>query len=286
MADTSAVCGSFAPCQERWPGLVLCAEACGNVRLDAGAQSSYASFTTQRTSGFCPAAREAAWCGGGSARLQSNAVLADSPSGSDAPWKAGSEPTPCRAARIVPDCASGRATDLDRRPPGGKSRNAPGRSPCLTCSAWKSSAGSTPASGPPRRTYPPRFPDDAEVVRTVFLHLDRTDALGPPAQGMPTVAKGALLPPECDPGASSLHREFSQATIDVHPPAPAAPAPPPRPWAYPVIGFLGKGGFGTVFLGYDSQLQHRVAIKVPRGTSPAPPRRPSSSSPKHAAWPG
>ena len=34
---------------------------------------------------------------------------------------------------------------------------------------------------------------------------------------------------------------------------------------YQVLGELGKGGFGTVYLGYDATLQRKVAIKVPHG---------------------
>src|SRR4051794_32824414 len=40
---------------------------------------------------------------------------------------------------------------------------------------------------PTLEEYLPRFPDDAEVVRTAFLRLDRADSHGPPAQGLPTV---------------------------------------------------------------------------------------------------
>src|SRR5262245_9057157 len=41
---------------------------------------------------------------------------------------------------------------------------------------------------------------------------------------------------------------------------------------YKVIAFLGKGGFGRVYLGFDKELDRRVAIKVPnreRISSPA-----------------
>ncbi len=37
---------------------------------------------------------------------------------------------------------------------------------------------------------------------------------------------------------------------------------------YEVRGFLGRGGFGTVYVGHDTQLDRKVAIKVPHGLAP------------------
>src|SRR5262245_4674392 len=47
------------------------------------------------------------------------------------------------------------------------------------------------------------------------------------------------------------------------PPA-RAPAPPAAFGRYQVRGTLGAGGFGTVYLGHDTQLDRPVAIKVLR----------------------
>jgi serine/threonine protein kinase len=44
----------------------------------------------------------------------------------------------------------------------------------------------------------------------------------------------------------------------------------PEPWRlgrYLIVESIGRGGFGTVYLGYDPELDRRVAIKVLRGGS-------------------
>lgn len=44
----------------------------------------------------------------------------------------------------------------------------------------------------------------------------------------------------------------------------APPEIPARLGRYEIRGVLGKGGFGAVYLGFDGQLQRKVAIKIPR----------------------
>jgi tRNA A-37 threonylcarbamoyl transferase component Bud32 len=47
-------------------------------------------------------------------------------------------------------------------------------------------------------------------------------------------------------------------------PAPPAEPLPARIGRYRVLGVLGEGAFGTVYLAHDEQLDRRVAVKVPR----------------------
>ena len=69
----------------------------------------------------------------------------------------------------------------------------------------------------------------------------------------------------------------SDLTIDLTPGPPAepatkrdAPAPPAAFGRYQVRNALGAGGFGTVYLGHDTQLDRPVAIKVLRGGPDVP----------------
>src|SRR5438270_385306 len=72
---------------------------------------------------------------------------------------------------------------------------------------------------------------------------------------------------------SSVEKPSSEETAGVRkepaPPSPPLPHPqaePPSPTAfgrYQVRRLLGRGGYGTVYLGFDSQLNREIAIKVP-----------------------
>jgi serine/threonine protein kinase len=77
-------------------------------------------------------------------------------------------------------------------------------------------------------------------------------------------------PPVCKPGSGSE----SDLTTDLTPGLPDAPATKKDTQTafgrYAVRSALGAGGFGSVYLGHDTQLDRSVAIKVLHGGADVP----------------
>lgn len=95
--------------------------------------------------------------------------------------------------------------------------------------------------------YRARFPDFDTIVSMVFARHATTASFAPGA----STRKG-LGDDESDVDSSPA-------------PSPAVEAPPPQQIGrYVVRRRLGHGGFGDVFLAYDSDLARLVALKVPR----------------------
>jgi serine/threonine-protein kinase len=88
---------------------------------------------------------------------------------------------------------------------------------------------------PLRHEYVDRFPGDAEVIEAIFAE-----------------AEPAGVPPP-NPGVSSL-------------------GDPAKIARYTILGRLGRGGFGQVYLAHDEDLDRRVAIRCP-GPSVSPGQR-------------
>jgi serine/threonine protein kinase len=76
------------------------------------------------------------------------------------------------------------------------------------------------------------------------------------------------------PGAQSKSLDLTKRSIDAIPTivphqdindssAPASPQSPDWIGRFKIEKAIGSGGFATVYLGYDEDLQRRVAIKVP-----------------------
>ncbi|MBN9519423.1 protein kinase [bacterium] len=77
--------------------------------------------------------------------------------------------------------------------------------------------------------------------------LDGTDPAPPP---------GTVTQP--------LHTAGGPATTGGSPAAPGVPADVPAAVGrYRIVGFKGRGGFGSVFVGFDDTLNRKVAVKIP-----------------------
>ena len=119
-------------------------------------------------------------------------------------------------------------------------------------------------------------PEDRLVEPGSSAGHERTsgEAGGPPTEG--AGSGPGPLDPDFDPsGENSRTMSFARATGARTVPIPLVPLPPeppalptssalPRAFGrYEVRRFLGQGGFGRVYVGYDAALEREVAIKVP-----------------------
>src|SRR5262245_47475887 len=97
-------------------------------------------------------------------------------------------------------------------------------------------------------------------------------AIPPPVQESDT---GAQPVRDASAGSSSVSARGEPVDhvprVGESPPMKDAPAAVPRSFGrHEVCRVLGQGGFGTVYLGHDTQLNRPVAIKVLRGDSDMP----------------
>jgi serine/threonine protein kinase len=120
--------------------------------------------------------------------------------------------------------------------------------------------------------YQQRFPDHTELVSALFEEFGLTTLKAPPA----TLGRSMPGFDSPDPAAATVSRMESDGsegwpTTDyaLQIPANGAGAAPRRDLIprvidrHRILGILGEGGFGRVYLAYDTELERKVAIKTP-----------------------
>ena len=111
---------------------------------------------------------------------------------------------------------------------------------------------------PAHEQYFARFPQHMPRLAAALARVERET--GAPGAGDTTVS------PDTDVALALSDMPAPPASSAVRP-AVVASSPgalPERIGRYLVRGLLGKGGFGTVYLAYDEDLERQIAIKVPR----------------------
>jgi len=103
-------------------------------------------------------------------------------------------------------------------------------------------------------TYQERFPGFADLVTDVFSKHDPGSC--EPAE---TEARESSTPVKADPNAETKGAFDRRVT-----PQTAFVSLPEKLGRYVIKNLLGEGGFGCVYLGYDTMLDRDVALKIPR----------------------